>query len=292
MKHPGTLELPVLGLLKERPMHGYELRKQVGAMLGPLWQVSWGSLYPTLRRLAKSGAVERDLGEQADSKAGGRGRRKTVYRITPAGEELFTQMLEETAAAVDAEHFSLKLAFFRYLRPETRLALLERRRAYLQDKLAQFKANFRTYRERMDSYALSKVVNEKTARAFALRSGADIYALRIGNVIEPHEYAAMVPKWKADPEFRKKIAWSYIDARDLGQITRLAIETDGLGFQIFNAANDDTSADLPTRELLQRFYRNVPVKGELDEFETLLSNRKIREMLGFRQEHPWRGEVR
>jgi DNA-binding PadR family transcriptional regulator len=155
MKHPGTLELPVLGLLKERPMHGYELRKQVGAMLGPLWQVSWGSLYPTLRRLAKSGAVERDLGEQADSKAGGRGRRKTVYRITPAGEELFTQMLEETAAAVDAEHFSLKLAFFRYLRPETRLALLERRRAYLQDKLAQFKANFRTYRERMDSYALS-----------------------------------------------------------------------------------------------------------------------------------------
>ena len=40
----------------------------------------------------------------------------------------------------------------------------------------------------MDSYALSKVVNEKTARAFALRSGIDIYALRIGNVIEPHEY--------------------------------------------------------------------------------------------------------
>jgi nucleoside-diphosphate-sugar epimerase len=143
-----------------------------------------------------------------------------------------------------------------------------------------------------DTYALSKVVNEKTARAFALRSGADIYALRIGNVIEPHEYAMLAPQWKADPAFRKKIAWSYIDARDLGQITRLAIETDGLGFQIFNAANDDTSADLPTRELLQRFYPNVPVKGELDEFETLLSNRKIREMLGFRQEHPWRGEVR
>jgi nucleoside-diphosphate-sugar epimerase len=143
----------------------------------------------------------------------------------------------------------------------------------------------------MDSYALSKVVNEKTARAFALRSGADIYALRIGNVIEPHEYAAMVPKWKADPEFRKKIGWSYIDARDLGQITRLCVETDGLGFQIFNAANDDTSADLPTAELLRRCYPNVPVKGELGEFETLLSNRKIREMLGFRAEHPWRKNV-
>ena len=140
----------------------------------------------------------------------------------------------------------------------------------------------------MDSYALSKVVNEKTARAFSLRSGADIYALRIGNVIEPHEYEAYIPKWRADPEFRKRIAWSYIDARDLGQITDLAIAKDGLGFQIFNAANDDSSADLPTRELLKRFYPGVPVKGELGEYETLFSNRKIREVLGFREKHNWR----
>lgn len=140
----------------------------------------------------------------------------------------------------------------------------------------------------MDSYALSKVVNEKTARAFALRSGFDIYALRIGNVIEPHEYQQFVPKWIADPAFRKRIAWSYIDARDLGQITDLAVEKDGLGFQIFNAANDDTSSALPSRELIDRFYPGVPVKGELGENETLLSNRKIREVLGFKQQHPWR----
>lgn len=140
----------------------------------------------------------------------------------------------------------------------------------------------------MDSYALSKVVNEKTARAFALRSGCDIYALRIGNVIEPHEYEAFIPKWRADPEFRKRIAWSYIDARDLGQITDLAIAKDGLGFQIFNAANDDTSADLPTRQLIERFYPGVPVKGDLGEYETLLSNRKIKEVLGFKEKHNWR----
>jgi nucleoside-diphosphate-sugar epimerase len=143
----------------------------------------------------------------------------------------------------------------------------------------------------MDSYALSKVVNEKTARAFALRSGFDIYALRIGNVIEPHEYE-LFPKWFADPGFRKRIAWSYIDARDLGQITRLAIEKDGLGYQIFNAANDDTSSDLPTAELLKRFYPKVPVKGKLGEFEGLMSNRKAREVLGFREEHSWRRYVR
>src|SRR5687768_5756563 len=163
------LELPVLGLLKERSMHGYELRKELGAMLGPFWQVSWGSLYPTLRRLARDGAVEK-LGDPKPTKPARRaksksaalatttlpsGRRKTVYRITDVGEQMFTEMLEETAAAVDAEHFTLKLAFFRYLRPETRLALLERRRAYLQEKLAQFKINIRDYKERIDSYTLS-----------------------------------------------------------------------------------------------------------------------------------------
>jgi DNA-binding PadR family transcriptional regulator len=158
-----ALDLAVLGLLKERPMHGYELRKQLGGMLGPLWQVSWGSLYPSLRRLARDGAVavaaEAARPRARASKAGkaglGAGRRRTVYEITDKGDAVFSGMLEEAAPAVDEEHFALKLAFFRYLRPESRIALLERRRAYLQDKLAQFRSNLRTYRERMDGYALS-----------------------------------------------------------------------------------------------------------------------------------------
>jgi nucleoside-diphosphate-sugar epimerase len=140
----------------------------------------------------------------------------------------------------------------------------------------------------MDSYALSKVLNEKTARAFALRSGFDIYALRIGNVIEPHEYETFVPRWKADPAMRKKIMWSYVDARDLGEITRLCIEKDGLGYAVFNAGNDDTSSALPTKELLRRFYPNIPVKAELGEYEALFSNRKIRDVLGFKAKHSWR----
>ncbi|HWL64484.1 MAG TPA: PadR family transcriptional regulator [Actinomycetota bacterium] len=176
MRQPGMLDLAVLGLLKERAMHGYELRKQLGAMLGPFWQVSWGSLYPTLRRLAKFGAVEkldaplrkttraakttgkrsaRATKSKSKSTTLSSGRRKNVYQITAKGEGMFVAMLEETAAATDAEHFTLKLAFFRYLQPEMRLALLERRRAYLQEKLAQFKTNIRDYKERVDSYTLS-----------------------------------------------------------------------------------------------------------------------------------------
>ena len=143
----------------------------------------------------------------------------------------------------------------------------------------------------MDSYGLSKVVNEKTARAFAMRSGADIYALRIGNVIEPHEYDRF-PAFMADPPSRKRNAWSYIDARDLGQIVHLCVEKDGLGYQVFNAVNDTITAREPTAEFLKKWAPGSPVTRPLEGFEAPLSNRKIREILGFREEHDWRKYVK
>mgnify|MGYP001167387217 CR=1 FL=1 len=142
----------------------------------------------------------------------------------------------------------------------------------------------------MDSYGLSKVVNERTARAFAMRFGADIYALRIGNVIEPHEYDRF-PAFLADPMSRKRNAWSYVDARDLAQIVHLCLETDGLGYQVFNAVNDNITATEPTAQFLQRWCPGVPRKREMGEWEAPLSNRKARELLGFREQHDWREMV-
>lgn len=142
----------------------------------------------------------------------------------------------------------------------------------------------------MDSYALSKVVNERTGRAFHLRDGMDVYAFRIGNVIEPHEYADLIAGF-ANPQARKRIAWSYIDARDLAQACRRGVETDGLGYRVFNIANDEVSADLPTHELLRRYYPGVPVREELGERETLLRNRRAKEELGFRPAHTWMEHV-
>jgi Nucleoside-diphosphate-sugar epimerases len=142
----------------------------------------------------------------------------------------------------------------------------------------------------MDSYGLSKVVNEKTARAFAMRSGADIYALRIGNVIEPHEYDRF-PAFIADPPSRKRTARSYIDARHLGQIVHLCVEKDGLGYQVFNAVNDTITANEPTAEFLKRWAPGTPHTRTIEGFEAPISNRKIREVLGFREEHDWRKYV-
>ncbi len=144
----------------------------------------------------------------------------------------------------------------------------------------------------MDSYGLSKVVNEKTARAFAMRYKADIYALRIGNVIEPHEYARDFPGYLANPPSRKRNAWSYIDARDLGEIVHLCIQKDGLGYQVFNAVNDTITAHLPTPEFLARYAPNSPVTRPMGALEAPLSNAKAREVLGFREAHDWRNYVK
>ena len=144
----------------------------------------------------------------------------------------------------------------------------------------------------MDSYGLSKLVNEKTARSFQRRSGFDIYALRIGNVIEPHEYKELFPNYFRQPEVRRRNAFCYIDARDLGQIVDLCIKKDGLGFQVFNDGNDHNGAILPSKDLIDRFFPGVPVTRELGEYEALFSNRKIREVLGFKEQHNWRNYLK
>lgn len=99
------------------------------------------------------------------------------------------------------------------------------------------------------------------------------------------------PKFVRNPDSRKRNAWSYIDARDLGQICDLAIKKSGLGFQIFNATNDTITVKGTTKEFLQKTCPNVKITRELGEYEAPLSNRKIREVLGFKDVHDWKKYV-
>jgi DNA-binding PadR family transcriptional regulator len=145
------LELAILGLLKERSMHGYQLSKRLTDTLGGFWRVSYGSLYPTLKRLEKQGAVEQVFDQQEV------GRRKNVYRITDAGETLFRQLLEEAGSDATAEdnRFRVRLAFFKYLAPESRIRVLERRRAFLEERLDTIRSSLATTTG--DTYTLSLI---------------------------------------------------------------------------------------------------------------------------------------
>ena len=142
-----------------------------------------------------------------------------------------------------------------------------------------------------DSYAMSKVVNEATARSFQARTGIDIYGLRINNVIEPHEYEANFPAYVADPELRRRNIFAYIDARDLGHMVDCCLRTDGLGFEVFNVSNDDTSVGLTSDEVYQRFYDGIPKRREMAEYETFYANDKAKRMVGFTPQSRWRDQL-
>ena len=144
----------------------------------------------------------------------------------------------------------------------------------------------------MDSYAMSKVVNEVTARSFHAKSGADIYGLRINNVIEPHEYKELFPKFIADPKCRLRNIFAYIDARDLGQMVQCCLDTDGLGYEIFNVSNDHHSVDESSADLIKAYYEGVEVKTDLGPRETFYSNEKAKRLLGFNPQYDWTNEIR
>ena len=141
----------------------------------------------------------------------------------------------------------------------------------------------------MDTYAISKVCGERVARGFARRFGNDIYVLRIGRVVAPEEYREdMFIDYVKNPDAWAGHAWSYTDTRDLGQMCDLAVQKDGLGFQIFNAVNDEiTNYTTSTTEFLKRVTPNVPFTREMGPRDAPICNKKIKEMLGFSQNHPW-----
>ena len=183
------LELAILGLLKEQSLHGYELKKRLGDALGFLWGVSYGSLYPALRRLERAGAIAivgptaatapvpmPATGSIDGETAAARirhlpkptRRTRKQYRLTPRGDELFSELLsgDDAPGADEEKAFALKFAFCRHLASDARLALLERRRAGLQERLTEARG---TTPRRGDRYirSLAEHRTESTARDVA-----------------------------------------------------------------------------------------------------------------------------
>lgn len=135
-----------------------------------------------------------------------------------------------------------------------------------------------------DTYGLTKVVGEATAEMFHRRDGTQILSFRIGNVLCPEDHEPVKARFD-HPEDRLRILWSYIDSRDLAIACRLGIERDGLGCEALIIAADDTSSNIPSRELVARFFPGVTeFKSELSGREALISNRRVKERLGWKQQ--------
>jgi DNA-binding PadR family transcriptional regulator len=147
-----VLELAILGLLYEAPVHGYELRKQLGVRLGGLRLFSYGSLYPALRRLTRAGLIAEDSDPPAEPGAWSR-RRRRVYRITAEGKERFAELLADSGPqAWDDEGFGVHLAFFSQTPAEIRMRILEGRRRAVEERREGLRAVLARAGEQIDRY--------------------------------------------------------------------------------------------------------------------------------------------
>ncbi len=146
------LEIAILGLLSESPMHGYELRKRLATLLGTFRAFSYGSLYPTLRRLSEAGWITEESPLDVAAPATRSRRRKRVYQLTADGKEHLADLLAEVGPeAFDDEGFGARLAFFAQTRSDVRLKVLEGRRRKVEERRDGMRSSSRAG-ERLDRY--------------------------------------------------------------------------------------------------------------------------------------------
>jgi len=159
-----TIELPVLGLLNDRSMHGYELHQALEKVVGQFRSVSWGSIYPMLKKLEQRGYLT------TTTQPSEKGLERIVYEITPAGEKRLIELLTidgTSTKPAGRNDFMVKVAFFHNLQPSQRLQIIENYKAKLKDKLdvllhEQERVSKQTnrYRKLLIGYAVSRLEND------------------------------------------------------------------------------------------------------------------------------------
>lgn len=150
MAKTDVLTLAILGMLETAPLHGYQIRKRLGSELGPFRALSYGSLYPALKRMVADGLI----GAEADeSVAKGPRRSRISYLLTDAGRDRLHQELASAGASSwDDGTFDVRFSMFDRTDLPTRLRILEGRRSRLAERLEEAGTSFRRVRDRHDAY--------------------------------------------------------------------------------------------------------------------------------------------
>jgi nucleoside-diphosphate-sugar epimerase len=139
------------------------------------------------------------------------------------------------------------------------------------------------------SYALSKLLSEELGRQLHRWTGTPYIALRFSNIMEPDDYEGFPSYWD-DPSLRRWNLWGYVDARDVAESCRLALEADA-GAEHFILAAADTVMNRPSRELMAEVYPSVPYRPTAGDFDTLLSIQKAQKLLGYDPQWSWRDHI-
>jgi DNA-binding PadR family transcriptional regulator len=184
----GLLDFAVLGLLYEAPMHGYELRKQLGARLGSFRAFSYGSLYPALRRLVRDGLIVEEAEHDA---ASAWSRRRRTYRITAEGKERFAEMLADAGPQTwEDDGFGIHLTFFSRTPADIRMRILEGRRRRVEERREGLRSALGRAGEQIDRY---------TRELHQLGLDASEREVRWLNELIAHEQANRAEPGRPDP---------------------------------------------------------------------------------------------
>lgn len=119
-------ELFILSKLLHRPMHGYLIQTILNSAIGPFRRVSWGTLYPLMKRLEQKGLIVAVDTSEDDPRG------KKRYRTTEAGRSRFLELMNRSGD-YDADYgdlFRIKLGCFGHVSDEDRRMILEDYRAY------------------------------------------------------------------------------------------------------------------------------------------------------------------
>ncbi len=160
------LELAILGLLLESPMHGYELRKRLTGLLGAFRAFSYGSLYPALRRMQADGLITEDVAPASVKVR----RARRVYQLTEAGKSRFSELVADTGPQnYTDDGFGVHLAFFNRTPAEARMRILEGRRRQVEERreglreaIARASSSFDRYTKQLHQLGLESSEREVT----------------------------------------------------------------------------------------------------------------------------------
>lgn len=122
-------EILFLGLLMERPMHGYDIKCKIHDELEAVIGLNVKSIYYPLKKLEGAGMIKQGSNRQ------GKGPEKITYSITPKGRKRFDQLITKSLMSIERPffHINLSLYFLVYVdkqeairRLKTRIVLLNR----------------------------------------------------------------------------------------------------------------------------------------------------------------------
>jgi UDP-glucose 4-epimerase len=138
-----------------------------------------------------------------------------------------------------------------------------------------------TYNE--DPYSLSKWICEEQAHSIARRNeGATIASLRFHWIVPDREFA--LQHGQEHNDWLPKHLWGYTNIAAAARACLLALTANYNGHEIFQIVAPDTMMTSPSRELAQRFFPELPIRGDLSGTTGFFDCRKAEQLLGWKHD--------